>query len=411
MATKTAVVLLLVVFLLLGVSAEAQTVRWFLKTNATSVSVDVSEGARFVVEGRFSSLFLYDSAGNLVWGKNLPEVSHVAISPDAEHIAVAAGGKVLFFDLAGNLLWQYGESGAKFVYVDVSRDRVLGGTSGGRLVALDFFSSVAWAKPLCSGVRGLSFSPEGKQIAAAASTCVYLLDSQGNELLSRSPNDEATAAAGGRDRVAYGVRDGALHSAAIRAPSWRVATGTPPVALSMAPEGWFLMASGWDLYQVSDGGSILKQWVSPAPGQTGPISAATLSPDGSVLVFAVPFNLTLWANLPAPPAAVPTPSPTTTRNLVYVCQDGSTVDDPGLCPRAASPAPSPTSSPAASPPGPSPAASAPPRPPGPGLPSIPVVPVAAAALGIAATAFGIRWARKNREAIDRWRLQRRMRRI
>lgn len=392
--------------LLLAAAAGAQTTRWYQRTNATTVGVDVSEGGQFVVEGRLSGLYLYDRAGNLLWGKNLGDVSRVALSPGAERIAVAAGGKVHLLNQAGEVLWQYGESGVQFISVDVSRDRVIAGTSGGRLVMLDFAGSVVWAKPLCSGVQGLSFSPDRRQIAAAAATCVYLLDLQGNELLTRNPNAEARMAAGGRDRVTYGVRDGVFHSAAIEGPAWRVTTGTAPVALSMAPAGWFLIASGWDLYIVSDSGGIVKPWNSPSPGQSGPIQDAALSPDGSVLVFAVPSNLTLWESLPAPPAPTPapTPSPTATGKVVYVCPDKTTADDPALCPRAPSPTPPPS---AVS--GPSPSA-APPLPPGTPAP-IPIGPVAAAAAGIAGVVLAIRWARKNREAIDRWRLQRRMRRI
>ncbi|MEM3086260.1 MAG: PQQ-binding-like beta-propeller repeat protein [Halobacteria archaeon] len=409
---KARVVLVLAVLLTAASLAEAQTTRWWVKTNATSISVDVSEGGEFVVEGRPFGLYFYDRQGNLLWGKNLGSISRVALSPGAERIVVAAEGKIHAYDRAGNLLGgRYGESGVEFVSVDVSRDRIVAGSSGGRLVMLDFVGNVVWSKPLCSGVRGLSFSPDGTQIAAAAGTCVYLLDLQGNEILVRNPNDEALTAAGGRDRIAYGVKGGDLQSAARSAASWKVYTGDLPAALSMAPAGWFLLASGWDLYQISDGGSVLKQWISPSPEQSGPVTAAALSPDGAVLAFAVSSNLTVWESLPAPAQGLPTPSPSPTGRVVYVCPDGTTANDPELCPKV----PSPTPAPAASPGSPAPTASenSPPppvRPAGPPL-SIPVGPIVGAAGAIAATFLALRWIRKNRETIDRWRLERRMRRI
>jgi WD40 repeat protein len=409
---KARVVLVLAVLLTVASLAEAQTTRWWSRTNASTTTLDVSEGGEFVAEGRLSGLYFYDRQGNLLWGRNLNEISQVAISPGAERIAVAAEGKIQLFTPAGELLWQYGESGVQFITVDASRDRLIGGTSGGRLVMLDRTGSVVWSKPLCSGIRGLAFSPDYMQIAAAASTCVYLMDLQGNELLTRTPNAEAVTATGGRDRIAYGVRDGAVHSAANNAPSWRTVTGTLPSSLAMAPDGWFLLASGWDLYQVTDGGGIVKHWVSPSPRQGGPISAAALSPDGTVLAFAVPSNLTVWDNIPAPPQSPsPTPSPSPAGRVVYVCPDGTTANDPELCPKAPSPTPTPVASPGSPAPTASETSPSPlPRPAGPSL-SIPVGPIVGAAGAIAGTFLVLRWVRKNRETIDRWRLERRMRRI
>lgn len=406
--TARAVALLVLALLAFGVEASgAQTVRWSLGTNATTVSLDLSEEGAFVVEGRQSTLLLYDRSGELVWGKNIGAVSEVALSPGAERIAVASDGKVLLFDREGRLLWQYGESGAQFVSLDVSRDRVAAGTSGGRLVALDFSGRPLWSRPLCSGVKSVSFAPDGRSLAVAAANCVYLFDADGNELLARNRSAEVVEAAALGSRLAFALRDGDLESVAVDGPSWRLPIGTAAAALSSGAAGQLLLASGWDLHLVLPSGEVNARWTSPIRGQTGPIEDAALSPDGSVLAFVGSGNMTLWENLPPPPAASPSPSPSPTVAVerVFVCPDGTEVANRSLCP---SPTPSsPTPSPAPeSPPPPSPPAGA-----GFQLPSIPVVPIAAAAAAAVAVLFAIGIVRKHRDEIDRWRLQRRMRRI
>ncbi len=158
---------------------------WEYLTRGHVLDVSISADGEHIVAGSQDAyLYLFDKAGNAVWGQNLgTPVLRVMVSPNGEYICTTTHDNIIsFFNIQGALLWRR-RVNRPVMGVDMTNDGnyVALGSDNRNIYVVAANGALIWNQKVGGEVRHVTITRDGRYtIIGSYDAFIYCFDHSGN---------------------------------------------------------------------------------------------------------------------------------------------------------------------------------------------------------------------------------------
>jgi hypothetical protein len=158
---------------------------WEYLTRGHVLDVSISaDGDHIVAGSQDAYLYLFDKAGNAVWGQNLgTPVLRVMVSPNGEYICTTTYDNIIsFFNIQGALLWRR-RVNRPVMGMDMTRDGnyVALGSDNRNVYVVAANGALIWNQKVGGEVRHVTITRDGRYtITGSYDAFIYCFDHSGN---------------------------------------------------------------------------------------------------------------------------------------------------------------------------------------------------------------------------------------